>query len=100
MIYLSKKIIIAAIIFAVVFIFLVVHKIKNPDGIKPKNKFLKALVITAIAIVPGVCAATIAAKTITYVYSRFGSTEVVEDMVEAEEDECEEIRNKEETDGE
>ncbi|MBE6862385.1 MAG: hypothetical protein E7497_05750 [Ruminococcus sp.] len=100
MIHISNKIIIAALIFAAVFVFLVVHRIKNPDGIKTKNRLIKGIVIAAIAVVPGVCAATIAARTITYVYSRFGSTEVVEDMCEAEENECEEIRSKEENNGE
>ena len=100
MIHISSKIIIAAIIFAIVFLFLVVYRLKNPNGIKPKNRFIRGLVIAAIAIIPGVCAAAVAARTITYFYSRFGTTGFVEEMREAEENECEEIRNKEETDGE
>lgn len=91
MIHISPKLIAAAVIFAAVFSALVYLFIKKPDMCKCKNKFVRGLIIAAIAVVPGVCAATVAAKTITVVYNRFSgtSTEEIgtyEDVSEEEKD--------------
>lgn len=83
MIHIGPKLITAAVIFAVVFSVLVYLFIKKPGICKCKNKFVRGLIITAIAIVPGVCAATVAAKTITVIYNRFSGT-ATEEICEAE----------------
>lgn len=83
MIHISHKLIAAAVIFAVVFSALVYMFIKKPDMCKCKNKFVRGLIIAAIAVVPGVCAATVAAKTITVIYNRFSGT-VNEEICESD----------------
>lgn len=83
MIHISHKLIAAAVIFAAVFSALVYMFIKKPDMCKCKNKFVRGFIIAAIAIVPGVCAATVAAKTITVIYNRFSGT-VNEEICESD----------------
>ncbi|HBB72688.1 MAG TPA: hypothetical protein DCZ71_08825 [Ruminococcus sp.] len=73
--------------------------IKKPHIVKSRNKTVRAVMVFALAFVPGVLAASVCAGTITAAYNRFFNSDDVisaEELEEpAEEDEDEEGQRNE-----
>ena len=92
-IHMSNKLLVTLISFAIAFILVMFLFIKKPHIVKSKNKYIRAVMVFAIAFVPGVMAASICAKTITTVWDRFFDTNNVEVICE-DDDEDEENRKQ------
>ena len=92
--HISEKVWYALACFAAAFVLVMTLFIKRPDIVKSKNKIVRAVMVFALAFVPGVLAASICAKTIVMVYENFIAepTGIVEEVEEKDEDE--EIRMK------
>lgn len=90
------KIIITAVCFAAAFVLLMFLFIKKPHIIKSKNRYIRAVMFFSILFVPGVLAASVAAKTITSVYNRFfdNGTDIVEEYSEDDAEEYESCSGK------
>ncbi len=92
--HISEKVRFMLISFAVAFVLVMILFIKFPNIVKSKNKIIRAVMVFAIAFVPGVMAASICAKTIVTVYDSF-LADAPQSVVETEE-ESEEIDDEEE----
>lgn len=91
--HISEKVRFMLISFAAAFILVMFLFIKFPNIVKSKNKIIRAVMLFAIAFVPGVMAASICAKTIVTVYDNFladAPQSVVENEEETEETDDEE----------
>lgn len=86
--HISEKVWYTLACFAVAFIGVMTLFLKRPDIVKSKNKYIRAVMVFALAFVPGVLAASICAKTIVTVYDNFISepTQIVEEAEEEEEE--------------
>ena len=95
--HISEKVWYTLACFAVAFIGVMTLFLKRPDIVKSKNKYIRAVMVFALAFVPGVLAASLCAKTIVTVYERF-IAEPPQIVEEAEEDDDDEIGSREEKD--
>ena len=89
--HISEKVIFMLVSFAAAFVLVMILFLKFPDIVKSKNKIIRAVMVFAIAFVPGVMAASICARTIVAVYEKFTEEppqmiSITEDFEEAEED--------------
>ncbi len=89
-IHLSRKLIITLAMFVVSFILIMMLFIKRPDIVRSKNKKVRAVMVFAIAFVPGVMAASVCAALITGLWNNAVTAEetsIVEQEEEADEEE-------------
>jgi uncharacterized membrane protein YqhA len=95
--HISEKVWYTLACFAAAFVAVMLLFIKRPDIVKSKNKTVRAVIVFALAFVPGVLAASICAKTIITVYENFIAepTEIVEEAEEREIEENTEKRSEE-----
>jgi hypothetical protein len=95
--HISDKVWYALGCFAAAFIVVMTLFIKRPDIVKSKNKYVRAVMVFAIAFVPGVLAASICAKTIVTVYESFiiPPSEIVEEIDEKDDKDIEMKRSEE-----
>ena len=84
--HISEKVWYALACFAVAFVLVMTLFIKRPDIVKSKNRYVRAVMVFALAFVPGVLAASICAKTLVMVYENFiaDPTGIVEEVEEKE----------------
>ena len=86
--HISEKVWYTLACFAVAFIGVMTLFLKRPDIVKSKNKYIRAVMVFALAFIPGVLAASICAKTIVTVYDNLISEppQIVEEAEEQEEE--------------
>lgn len=94
--HISEKVWYTLACFAAAFVIIMALFLKRPDIVKSKNKYVRVIMVFALAFVPGVLAASICARTIVTVYDNFISdpSGIVEEA-EEEDDEIEEVRRSE-----
>lgn len=79
---LRNKILYFLLTFAAAFVAVMFLFIRKPHIVKSKNKIVRSIIVFSLAFVPGVLAASIAAKTITSIYDRFSENEIIEAEIE------------------
>ena len=95
--HISEKVWYALACFAAAFVLVMTLFIKRPDIVKSKNRYVRAVMVFALAFVPGVLAASICAKTLVMVYENFiaDPTGIVEEVEEKEEEKELEVKRSE-----
>ena len=96
--HISEKVWYTLACFTAAFVLVMTLFIKRPDIVKSKNKIVRAVMVFALAFVPGVLAASICAKTIVTVYEKVSAepSQIVEEAYEEEDEEIEMKRTEEE----